>query len=334
MADGRRLLTVCSKIPGLPAALQTLLPGLQVESVDSPLDPGIVDATDFLVAEHNFLGPVLDCPPSGRRLRWAQNTWAGVDSLARMVEEREKLPSLKLARFSHPAFSQLMAEYCLVSVIAMERNFPVAARAQAARSWDSGTELRDYRNLGELTVAVLGVGQMGSATAKIFKSLGSRVVGFVRSSRPPDSIVDRFFTREELPELLSSVDYILAMLPATPETDGLLGGDLLASCKGAGLVSLGRGNICTEEQVRPLKVLRMTSSLQIVRAMDNGWLRGAALDVFPEEPLQPQSALWNHPKVVGKLSFSSLQNVFSLQSCLFFINSTVPLSFPFSHIPQ
>ena len=255
MADGKRLLTVCSKIPGLPSALQTLLPGLQVESVDPPLNPGIVDVTDFLVAEHNFLGPVLDCPPSGRRLRWAQNTWAGVDSLARMVEEREKLPSLKLARFSHPAFSQLMAEYCLVSVISMERNFPVAARAQAARSWDSGTELRDYRNLGELTVAVLGVGQMGSATAKIFKSLGSRVVGFVRSSRPPDSVVERFFRREELPEMLSSVDYILAMLPATPETDNLLGGDLLASCKGVGLVSLGRGNICDEEQVTSFKVL-------------------------------------------------------------------------------
>ena len=101
MADGRRLLTVCSEIPGLPEALRTLLPTLQVESVDPPLDPGVVDATDFLVAKPNFLAPVLDCPPSGERLRWAQNTWAGVDSLARMVEEREKLPSLTLARFFH-----------------------------------------------------------------------------------------------------------------------------------------------------------------------------------------------------------------------------------------
>ena len=255
MADGRRLLTVCSEIPGLPEALRTLLPTLQVESVDPPLDPGVVDATDFLVAEPNFLAPVLDCPPSGGRLCWAQNTWAGVDSLARVVEERGKLPSLNLARFSHPAQSQLMAEYCLASVIAMERNFPVAARAQASRSWHSGTELRDYRNLGELTIAVLGMGQMGSATARVFKSLGSRVVAFVRSSRTPDSVVDRYFTEEELPELLSSVDYILAMLPGTPETDGLLGGDLLASCNGAGLVSVGRGNICNEEQVTSLKVL-------------------------------------------------------------------------------
>ena len=51
------------------------------------------------------------------------------------------------------------------------------------------------------------------------------------------------------------MDYILAMLPATPETDDLLGGDLLDSCKGAGLVSLGRGNICNEEQVGSLKVV-------------------------------------------------------------------------------
>ena len=68
-------------------------------------------------------------------------------------------------------------------------------------------------------------------------------------------VVVRFFTRDELPEMLSSVDYILAMLPATPETDNLLGGDLLASCKGVGLVSLGRGNICNEEQVTSFKVL-------------------------------------------------------------------------------
>jgi len=284
MADKKRLLTICSKIPGLPAALQSLLPDLQIKEVDPPLDPGIIDQTDFLIAEHNFLGPVLDCPPSGRRLRWAQNTWAGVDSLAKLVEQREKLPSLKLARFSHPAFSQLMAEYCLVSVISMERNFQVASRAQAAQTWDSGTKLRDYRNLGELSVAILGVGQMGSATAAVFKSLGSRVFGLVRSSRPPDSVVDKFFTKEELPELLSSVDYILAMLPATPETDNLLGDDILSHCNGVGLVNLGRGNICSEEQ--------------IVSALDKGWLRGAALDVFQEEPLPPNSLLWNHPQVI------------------------------------
>ena len=48
----------------------------------------------------------------------------------------------------------------------------------------------------------------------------------------------------------------------------------------------------------------MTSNLQIVRVLDNGWLRGAALDVFPEEPLHVQSDLWNHPKVIGKFPFS------------------------------
>ena len=110
-------------------------------------------------------------------------------------------------------------------------------------------QVEGLSNLGELTVAILGVGQMGTATAAVFKSLGSRVFGLVRSSRPPDLVVDKFFTREELPELLSSVDYILAMLPATPETDNLLGDNILSHCDGVGLVNLGRGNICSEEQV-------------------------------------------------------------------------------------
>lgn len=280
-AEGGRLVTVCSRIPGLAAALQALLPSLRVEEVDT-LDPSICHSTDFLVAEHNLLGPALQCPPSSR-LRWAQNTWAGVDSLARQVEEAGgELPTLKLARFSHPAFSQLMAEYCLLSVLSMERSLVTALRAQADRTWHAGV-LQEYRSLAEVTVGVLGVGQMGTATARVFKGLGSRVVGLVTSPREADAWVDRYYTRDELSSLLSSCDYILAMLPATPSTDGLLGGSVLSSCKGAGLVSLGRGNIFTEEE--------------LLAALEAGGLRAAVLDVFPSEPLGRESLLWTHPGV-------------------------------------
>ena len=61
---------------------------------------------------------------------------------------------------------------------------------------------------------------------------------------------------------------------------------MLSHCQGAGLVNLGRGNVCSEQEV--------------LVALEEGSLRGAALDVFPEEPLAQESLLWAHPRVVGQ----------------------------------
>jgi len=275
--------TICSSIPRLAQTVQELIPSLTVQTIDPPLDRELAQRTDFLIAEHNVLGPLLQYG-SEERLQFVQNTWAGVDSLVRSVQMTGSCPTLPMARFSHPAFSQLMAEYCLVSVISMERSFPHLHSSQAKKEWNLSAEVRNYRSLSELTVGILGVGQMGKTTAKIFKGLGSRVLGLVNSDRPGDQWVERYFTRDSLGELLSLSDYVLNMLPATPETDGILGGGILSQCKGAGLVNIGRGNVYTEDD--------------LLDALSQGWVKGAYLDVFSVEPLPKESPLWSHPAVM------------------------------------
>jgi len=282
MSECGRVVTVCSNIPRLAHCVEALVPKMTVCDIKPPLDQTMCQNTDFLIAEHNFLEPLLQSPNNGR-LQFVQNTWAGMDSMVKHVKESPCKPTLKLARFSHPSFSQFMAEYSLVSVINMERNYPVIHKSQEQSFWNKSDDLKSYRCLNELKVGILGIGQMGKCTARIFKGLGSEVFGLVSSARDPTEYVDRYFVPEQLPELLSLVDYVINILPATPQTDHILGGGVLRNCNSVGFVNIGRGNVIKEDE--------------IVEALDNDWLRGAALDVFNTEPLPADCKLWNHPKV-------------------------------------
>ena len=132
-----------------------------------PLDETITGNTDFLITEHGALGPILNLKDF-KRLKFVQNTWAGVDSLARQLAGRQNLfsrdtaisqwhyfspenqqgeprPTLKLARLNHPKFSQLMAEYALAAVINLERRFKLALQLQAQKTWSSRWYLNNKR---------------------------------------------------------------------------------------------------------------------------------------------------------------------------------------------
>ena len=101
-------------------------------------------------------------------------------------------------------------------------------------------ELKGYRCLSELTVGILGIGQIGLSSAKLlrgliflkqtsttrclFAGLGCKVLGLVSKERDPTDtdVVTQYFTKTQLPQLLSSVDYLINILPSTPDTDNIL----------------------------------------------------------------------------------------------------------------
>ena len=99
------------------------------------------------------------------------------------------------------------------------------------------------------------------------------------------SFVDEGFSIEELPKFLQQCDYICNVLPSTPSTKGLLSGDILKNCKERKTVfiNIGRGDVISCDS--------------ILNASNNQWTGGAILDVFEEEPLPSDSALWTHPQV-------------------------------------
>jgi hypothetical protein len=134
------------------------------------------------------------------------------------------------------------------------------------------------------TVAILGLGEVGRSVAAGCTALGMRVIG-VRARPRPTPHVDEVRSPEALFEVLSSADQVVVLLPRTVRTIGLLDGQALARMKrSAVLIHLSRGGIVDEEA--------------LAAALREDRLRGAALDVFAEEPLPAQSPLWRTPRLL------------------------------------
>lgn len=118
-------------------------------------------------------------------------------------------------------------------------------------------------------------------------------IGLTRTARAEEDRkpwVDRYIRMDGLTELLQSSDYVVNVLPSTPGSVGLLSGEVLRSCsaeaggKRATFVNVGRGDVISEES--------------LLRALREGWISGALLDVFAVEPLPKSSELWDLPGVV------------------------------------
>ncbi|XP_023344414.1 uncharacterized protein LOC111713708 isoform X4 [Eurytemora carolleeae] len=219
MSTGRKILTICSQLKEIESRVKVVCPQLEVVHVDPPLLPIVLQQTDYLIADFNHLAPILFENPD--RLKWVQGTWAGADYLVKLVAAADKLPVIKVSRLTHPTFSQLMAEYCVSAVINIERGFKQCHELQRQKIW-AGDRLNNYRSLNELTIGILGVGEIGSSCAKLLHGFGCQIIGLVNSPRLPDHYVSKYYCLSEVKELLRSADYIINVLPSTPQTNNIL----------------------------------------------------------------------------------------------------------------
>ncbi|MCU0929640.1 MAG: glyoxylate/hydroxypyruvate reductase A [Burkholderiaceae bacterium] len=222
-------------------------------------------------------------PPPGRlqrlpNLKLVHSLWAGVD---RLLADPTLPPGVPIVRMVDPAMSAAMAETALWAVLALHRGFFAYARRQRERRW----QVHAQKRADEITVTVLGLGQMGLAAARRLDSVGYRVAGWTLQPRPPaDDGIVRHAGADALPALLAASDVVVNLLPLTPATRGLIDARFLGALPlGAGLVNLARGAHVVEAD--------------LLAALDGGRLRDAVLDVFAVEPLPAGHAFWRHPRV-------------------------------------
>ena len=210
-------------------------------------------------------------PPAGAlqglpALKLIQSLWAGVDRLLADASVPAQVP---LARMVDPAMNQTMAETALWAVLSLQRGFFDYATQQHAGEWRQHA----LRRADGLNVAILGLGQMGSAAAHLLTQRGYRVTGW--------------HTRDgaaALPRVLARADVVINLLPLTPATRGLFNAATFGQMRrGASLVNLARGAHVVEADLRA--------------ALDTGQLARAVLDVFHTEPLPPGHPFWAHPRV-------------------------------------
>jgi glyoxylate/hydroxypyruvate reductase A len=208
------------------------------------------------------------------RLRWIQSTSAGVETLAPLLPEGVTLTN------ASGVHGPKGGEYAMTALLMLNHGVPQFVTRQHERRWDPYFTT----TIAGRTVVVVGVGRIGAEVARLARRFGLRVLGVRRSGRP-HRWVDRMFTPARLHAALRRADFVVVTLPLTPETRGLLDRAALDCLpRHAGLVNLGRGAVVDYEA--------------LAAKLRAGELGGAVLDVFPEEPLPPDSPLWQTPNVI------------------------------------
>jgi len=205
---------------------------------------------------------------------------AGVDHMLR----DSTLPDLPLVRFVDACLTSRMSEWVCLQCLMHLRQQRTYDKQQAECIW------RDHRqpDAGDLRVGIMGMGVLGCDAARKLRALGFSVNGWSRSRKEIDGVT--CFDGAQLDEFLGNSDIIVGLLPLTPQTTGIFNASLFAKLPhetpigGPVLINAGRGKSQVEAD--------------IVDALEGGILGGVSLDVFENEPLDSDSALWAMDNVI------------------------------------
>ena len=206
---------------------------------------------------------------------------AGVDHILGLG----RLPDVPLARIVDPDMTARMGEYVVWQVMQHHRQGPGYARLQAERRWQ---ELR-HPVASDITVGMMGTGVLGTYAASLLRPIGYRTIGWSRTEKTLSGM-ECFYGEDGLEVFLGQTDILVALLPLTPETKGILNADLISRLKKDGplggpvLINGGRGGSQVDSA--------------IADALRSGALAGASLDVFEKEPLPQDSPLWDAPNLI------------------------------------
>jgi phosphoglycerate dehydrogenase-like enzyme len=245
---------------------------------------GDADEAAFDVAEVLLLGSVpasvLDhVVARSSNLRWIHSAAAGVDRVTTpVVRERGLLVTNARGVFSRP-----IAEYVVMMSLAIARRLPQLLELQRERTWQP---LRG-RELSELTVGIIGYGSIGVELAALLAPFGCRILATRRHPErgAGDASNVQLHGLDQLEVVLRASDIVVVAAPLTDETAGLIGAEQLAEMRqDAWLINIARGRLIDEIALR--------------RALASGWIGGAVLDVFSEEPLPPDSPLYDAPNLL------------------------------------
>ncbi|MGY8632779.1 D-2-hydroxyacid dehydrogenase [Bradyrhizobium sp. 14AA] len=213
-----------------------------------------------------------------KKLRWFQCTNAGVDSML-PIRDRAGHIIVTNVRGIH---ADIITDFVMAGVTMLHWNFRRLLREQAERKWSPCC----VAPLAEKTLGVVGLGSIGATIARRAKSAGMTVVGSDRETSVPVEGIDHLFPARALRELLPLCDFVVLAVPATAETVGLIGAAELAGMRrDAFLINISRGSVVVESE--------------LIKALQQGVIAGAMLDVFEREPLPQDSPLWDMPNVIA-----------------------------------
>lgn len=251
-------------------ALNDAIDGAQVVALSDNGDADRLGAARVAIVD----GPEPEQLAQLPDLDWVQSTWAGVESLLELLPDH-----VVVARMIDPQLATTMAEAVLAWTLYLHRDMPRYARQQQDRVW----EMQPLVAAPDRRVGVLGLGELGRASAITLAEHAFDVLGWSRSPKTIDG-VECHHGDDGLAVVLAQSEIVVNLLPLTRATTGLLGAEALRQLPpGASVINFGRGPTIDEDA--------------LLAALDNGRLDHAVLDVFDVEPLPAAHPFWTHASV-------------------------------------
>lgn len=233
------------------------------------------------------------------RLRWIQSLTTGTDAILKLKALRPEVTVTSTRGMHGPQMSELV----FLHMLALTRDFPRMQRNQAAGRWERWPQPL----LWGKTVVIVGVGAISEALAPRCKAFGMTVYGVSNSPRVPDGF-DGIFPRSELARAASRADYLVLLVPLSPETENLIDAGVLAAMKPqAFVINVARGGVLDEQA--------------LVAALREKRLAGAALDVFRQQPLPADHPLWHEPGIIITPLVGGMSNIYLDQAYPIVLNN-------------
>jgi phosphoglycerate dehydrogenase-like enzyme len=236
----------------------------------------LLSAADVLF-DFDWLEPE-QMPHNAPRLRWVQGTSAGIGEFIRAMGLERSEITFTTAAGVHAI---PLSEFVILGLLYLTKNVPWLKDQQARHVWQRYTS----EQLAGKRALVIGLGNVGREIALKCARLGVEVLAMRASAHQAPEGVTSLVKRHELLDVLPSVDALVLSVPHTSDTDHLIGRrEFAALPHSAVLVNVSRGALVDEPE--------------LVAALREGRLAGAALDVFEHEPLPADSPLWDMPNVL------------------------------------
>ena len=237
-------------------------------------------------------GTLADVAP---QLKWIQLTSAGADRLlgSGFIQQGVTVTTVS------GLHATPIGEFILQSILLIAKKAPQYMRSQARHEWSRFMP----RELYGSTVGIVGIGNIGAEAGRLAKAFGCRVIATKRSTTTRESTpyADEIMPAPELPRLLAESDYVVLSMPLTPETRGMIGeAELRAMKPTAALINIARGPVVVQEA--------------LIRALREGWIAAAALDVFDKEPLPADSPLWDMENVIISPHISGGTEIYNVRA--------------------
>lgn len=244
-----------------------------------------------------YTSRVIPTPEQAPELRWIQFNWAGVDhALDAPILQK---PGMLATTLSGAAASQ-MAEHVVMMLLALGHHIPDLFSHQKRAEWPRDRWERFLpQELRGSTVGIVGYGSIGRQIARLLQPFGATVLATKRDAMHPQDtgyipegmgdpegdLVHRLYPPEAICSMFKECDFAVISVPKTPKTVNMIGANEIAALKPtAFVVDVSRGGIVNHSA--------------LLSALKERKIAGAALDVYPEEPLPPESPLWKLPNVI------------------------------------